>query len=84
MLDHEVSQSLAEEHRIYGDLALLPELVDAYERLTEKLATGIQWAEDTLQYEYLMKVGLLMWRYWIVIIIKAWWLLSYCPCHDNG
>ena len=46
---------LANEHRIYGDLLLLKDLVDSYSNLTRKVLSSFKEIKENYSFQYLLK-----------------------------
>lgn len=55
-LNRESRKAVEAEQKIFSDLILLPDLVDAYANLTEKLLDSLAYIESEIDYKYLLKV----------------------------
>ncbi|KAK7485792.1 hypothetical protein BaRGS_00022973 [Batillaria attramentaria] len=55
-LSPEVKDSVDREQFLHSDLLLLDDIEESYHSLTNKLMMGLQWADQTVDYKYLLKV----------------------------
>ena len=52
----DVISELRAEQEVMHDLALLPDLEDRYDKLTQKLAASLSWAYQNYEFDYFLKV----------------------------
>ena len=55
-LEEERASALGKEEEMFGDLLLLKGLKDSYWNLSAKVLLGLEWANDNLEFDYLVKV----------------------------
>lgn len=55
-LNQDVLEALKKEQHTFDDILLLEDLQDSYSNLSTKVLLGLQWANEHVKYDYLVKV----------------------------